>query len=140
MSESMIPMVLVGDPRSTLSLASEMGQLASSPLPVAEAGDAFLDELRRIAAKELVVVKTEVNLEKVLDRLRASAPAHLQYNILVGHTIAEVERGLILATLDRCRGNRTTAAGILGISVRTMRNKLRHFMDEGIPVMPAASV
>jgi len=140
MSESMIPMVLVGDPRSTLSLASEMGQLASSQLPVAEAGDAFLDDLRRIAAKELVVVKTEVNLEKVLDRLRASAPANLQYNILVGHTIAEVERGLILATLDRCRGNRTTAAGILGISVRTMRNKLRHFMDEGIPVMPAASV
>jgi len=44
---------------------------------------------------------------------------------LVGCTVAEVERDLILQTLRHCGGNRTRAADILGISVRTLRNKIR---------------
>lgn len=57
---------------------------------------------------------------------------------LVGRTVEEVERELILHTLERCNGNRTSASSILGISVRTMRNKLRSFIEAGIPVSPAA--
>lgn len=56
---------------------------------------------------------------------------------LVGRTVDEVERDLILETLERCDGNRTSASNILGISVRTMRNKLRTFAAAGIPVQPA---
>ena len=51
-----------------------------------------------------------------------------------GRTVEEVERALILTTLERCRGNRTSASGILGISVRTMRNKLKSFVEAGIAV------
>ena len=54
--------------------------------------------------------------------------------ILVGHTIADVERHLILDTLTYCLGNRTHAARILGISIRTLRNKLNEYMEAGIPV------
>jgi DNA-binding NtrC family response regulator len=50
---------------------------------------------------------------------------------LVGQSMAHVERDLILRTLDRCHGNRTSASAILGISVRTMRNKLREFSAAG---------
>jgi DNA-binding NtrC family response regulator len=57
---------------------------------------------------------------------------------LIGRTVTEVERELILGTLDHCLGNRTHAATILGISLRTLRNKLREYMDEGIPVPSAA--
>ena len=57
---------------------------------------------------------------------------------LVGKTIAEVERDMIIKTLDKCLGNRTHAANILGISIRTLRNKLKQYTDEGIPV-PAVS-
>jgi DNA-binding NtrC family response regulator len=64
------------------------------------------------------------------------APARTPVDSLVGRTMAEVERELILHTLEKCRGNRTTASSILGISVRTMRNKLRTFMDAGFPVSP----
>src|SRR6202522_1866685 len=46
---------------------------------------------------------------------------------LVGRTVADVERDLILDTLDHCLGNRTHAANILGISIRTLRNKLREY-------------
>jgi DNA-binding NtrC family response regulator len=54
--------------------------------------------------------------------------------ILVGRTIADVERHLILDTLVACLGNRTHAARILGISIRTLRNKLNEYMQAGIAV------
>jgi len=55
----------------------------------------------------------------------------------VGRTVDDMERDLILHTLRHCRGNRTSASTILGISVRTMRNKLKTFIEAGIPVLPA---
>jgi two-component system response regulator FlrC len=53
---------------------------------------------------------------------------------LVGRTVADVERDLILETLKHCLGNRTHAANILGISIRTLRNKLNEYSAEGVPV------
>ena len=53
---------------------------------------------------------------------------------LVGRTVSDVERDLILDTLDHCLGNRTHAANILGISIRTLRNKLREYTQAGIRV------
>jgi DNA-binding NtrC family response regulator len=54
--------------------------------------------------------------------------------VLIGRTIADVERHLILDTLAFCFGNRTHAARILGISIRTLRNKLNEYMEAGIAV------
>jgi two-component system response regulator FlrC len=56
---------------------------------------------------------------------------------LVGRTVAEVERDLILETLKHCLGNRTHAANILGISIRTLRNKLNEYAADGAPIPPA---
>jgi DNA-binding NtrC family response regulator len=55
---------------------------------------------------------------------------------LVGRTVADVERDLILETLKHCLGNRTHAANILGISIRTLRNKLNEYSGDGVPVPP----
>jgi two-component system, response regulator FlrC len=55
-------------------------------------------------------------------------------NRIVGRTVADVERALILETLKHCRGNRTHAANILGISVRTLRNKLTMYSADGVRV------
>lgn len=55
---------------------------------------------------------------------------------LVGRTVAEVERDLILETLKHCLGNRTRAANILGISIRTLRNKLNEYAADGSPIPP----
>jgi DNA-binding NtrC family response regulator len=65
-------------------------------------------------------------------RTAAGSPAAA----LVGRTVADVERDLILETLTHCLGNRTHAANILGISIRTLRNKLKQYSEEGIPVPP----
>ena len=53
---------------------------------------------------------------------------------LVGRTVADVERELIIDTLQHCLGNRTHAANILGISIRTLRNKLKIYGDQGFQV------
>ena len=45
-------------------------------------------------------------------------------------TLREAERGLIQAALDHTDGNRTHAAKVLGISVRTLRNKLNEYKAE----------
>ena len=49
----------------------------------------------------------------------------------MGGTLEDVERHVILGMLAQCNGNRTRAAERLDISTRTIRNKLKKYMDEG---------
>jgi DNA-binding NtrC family response regulator len=69
-------------------------------------------------------------------RERDDIEAHGSPAPLVGRTVADVERELILETLKHCGGNRTHAANILGISIRTLRNKLHGYADEGVEITP----
>jgi len=65
---------------------------------------------------------------------QAAQAAEAATRSFVGRTVADVERELILDTLDHCLGNRTHAANILGISIRTLRNKLHLYSDEGFTI------
>jgi len=67
-----------------------------------------------------------------------SLPPNAVMPLLIGSTVGEVERELVLQTLARCDGNRTRAARVLGVSVRTLRNKIRLYSADGIGV-PAHS-
>ncbi len=69
----------------------------------------------------------------------AAMAAETVTRALVGRTVADVERDLILETLKHCLGNRTHAANILGISIRTLRNKLNEYAGDGTPVPPPGS-
>ena len=53
---------------------------------------------------------------------------------LVGRKMSEVERDLIIDTVYHCLGNRTHAANILGISIRTLRNKLKQYSGDGVAI------
>ena len=53
---------------------------------------------------------------------------------LVGHTVKEVERELIIHTLARHHGSRTISCGVLGISIRCIRNKIHEYEELGIAV------
>lgn len=44
-------------------------------------------------------------------------------------TLADVERQWILTTLDRCGGNQSAAAAVLGIDRTTLHRKLRQYGD-----------
>ncbi len=50
--------------------------------------------------------------------------------IPVGSSLAEAERELILATLDECGGNKSSAAKVLGISLKTLYNRLHAYSAE----------
>lgn len=63
----------------------------------------------------------------------AIAPGRV-VRLLIGATVQEIERELVVQTLARCEGNRTHAARILGVSVRTLRNKIRQYSAEGVEV------
>jgi len=91
----------------------------------------------------------EIGPEAILspdgERLDPSKPAAVAHaalaaeavtRALVGCTVADVERDLILETLKHCLGNRTHTANILGISIRTLRNKLNEYAADGVPVPP----
>ncbi|WP_375454871.1 sigma-54 interaction domain-containing protein [uncultured Methylobacterium sp.] len=70
---------------------------------------------------------------------RAAQVAEAATRGLVGRTVAQVECDLILDTLDHCLGNRTHAARILGISIRTLRNKLNDYVGAGLDVAEPGS-
>jgi two-component system response regulator FlrC len=73
----------------------------------------------------------------------ASLAAETANRGYVGQTVSAMEQQLIIDTLEHCLGNRTHAATILGISIRTLRNKLKEYTEAGVsvpaPHMGAAS-
>ena len=89
-----------------------------------------------IIGPEAIVLPDGMGLSEVA--MAASPAAQLAQTAeamnraLVGRTVADVERDLILDTLDHTFGNRTHAANILGISIRTLRNKLNQYSEEGV--------
>ena len=60
-------------------------------------------------------------------------PATLR-DVLSVMPLHEMEKQLILKSLDETSGNRTLAAQLLGISVRTLRNKLNEYREQGLEV------
>lgn len=141
-------LMLVGDLGNAMGLAVEMVRGSPASIAVGTANSTVFEDWHRARA-DLVVVDIAVNLEDVLSRLRgeragetlsagpsAGIAVGMAVSELVGQNIADVERELILKTLEHCRGNRTNAASMLGISVRTMRNKLRTFLSDGVAVPP----
>ncbi|MBU3078675.1 helix-turn-helix domain-containing protein [Sphingomonas quercus] len=127
--------LLVGEPLAAAEVAAGLARAGREALVIRPADAGMLDRLRERAQGGLVAVDVPIDVSDVLSRLGAG-PAVIEG--LVGRSVADVERALILGTLARCRGNRTSAATILGISVRTMRNKLRSFIEDGVPVSPAS--
>ncbi len=112
-------------------------------LPVTEAGMAALvarpwsgnvRQLQNVCERAVVLARGEaldvasffLHLEIDNRDERAAAPVEL--------TVAAMERQLILRTLEQTRANRTEAARRLGISVRTLRNKLNEYRAMGIQV------
>jgi DNA-binding NtrC family response regulator len=83
----------------------------------------------------------EFAVESAVPAPETSAPSLAPNEVvplLIGSTVGEIERELVLQTLARCDGNRTRASRVLGVSVRTLRNKIRQYSAEGINV-PAHS-
>jgi DNA-binding NtrC family response regulator len=67
-------------------------------------------------------------------RVAAAGPAELgmAVTVQVGSTVAEAEQRLILATLAACRGNKQRAAEVLGVSLKTIYNRLNAYREQRV--------
>jgi DNA-binding NtrC family response regulator len=80
-------------------------------------------ELRNVVQRAFILAPNDVDE----DAIPLGAPPGGSGDSLVfrvGASVADVERRLILATLDHCAGDKRKAADILGISVKTLYNRL----------------
>jgi DNA-binding NtrC family response regulator len=69
----------------------------------------------------------------------AALSLETQVNFEHGMTLADIERAVILETLKRQNFNRTRAARVLGIGIRTLQRKLKQYRaDLGLPVLADA--
>jgi DNA-binding NtrC family response regulator len=87
--------------------------------------------------REALMSQESVALTSAIFASESPAPSltpHQIMPLLIGATVGEIERELVLQTLARCEGNRTRAARMLGLSIRTLRNKIRLYAADGIDV------
>jgi DNA-binding NtrC family response regulator len=76
--------------------------------------------------REIRSVK-ESQLHDSLPRSLA-APETTEYvRLAVGTSLAEAEKVLIYATLELCHGNKTRAASMLGVSLKTLYNRINEY-------------
>jgi DNA-binding NtrC family response regulator len=91
-------------------------------------------ELRNVIERATILAKGDLIEPQHLPVLgvaaSAAAAAH-GVTIAPGMTVDEAEQKLIMATLDSAGGNKTRAAEMLGISLKTLHNKLNRFKEAG---------
>jgi DNA-binding NtrC family response regulator len=92
-------------------------------------------ELRNAVHRAFVMSEGDVDLCVALERSTSSLSAPSDGQILripVGTPLEDVERWMIMATLRKCEGNKTRAAALLGVSLKTLYNRLNAYRAQGL--------
>ena len=89
-------------------------------------------ELENVIERAVLVGCNDVILPEnlILDPSESDSDSQNSFAVKVGYTVKEMEKQLICKTLEQVKDNRTHAAELLGISIRTLRNKLREYKEE----------
>lgn len=91
-------------------------------------------ELRNAVHRAFILADGDLDLGGAIDRrpaLSSIGDADC-LRIPVGTPLADVERSMILATLRKCAGNKTRAAALLGVSLKTLYNRLNAYRAQGL--------
>ncbi len=85
----------------------------------------------------LTCEENKIDLENLIDPFSQSSSSHnigtdFAKNSVEVKPLSELEREAIFKALEVCKGNKTKAAELLGITVRTLRNKLKQYEKEGL--------
>jgi DNA-binding protein Fis len=91
-------------------------------------------ELKNVVQRAFIVADSDID-ENCLPASVSNVSAKEAAEVSVGLSIEEARRRLILSTLESCGGNKKKAAELLGISLKTLYNRLGAYKDN--PVEPA---
>ena len=89
-------------------------------------------ELQNAVERAVVLADSAALTPDLFPVLTHPSPHLRPDGLTAGMTVEEAERQLILKTLEACQENRTKASDMLGISVRTLRNKLKEYREAGL--------
>jgi DNA-binding NtrC family response regulator len=90
-------------------------------------------ELRNAVHRAFILTDDQLDLSSVVGSSVAT-PAGQDARVLripVGTNLSDAERWMIVATLKKCGGNKTRAAALLGVSLKTLYNRLNAYRAEG---------
>jgi DNA-binding NtrC family response regulator len=87
-------------------------------------------ELKNVVHRAYIMADGEaIDRACLPEELGGAAPAGRALSFQVGSSIADVERELILATLDSLGGNKRQTAEVLGVSLKTLYNRINAYRD-----------
>ena len=89
-------------------------------------------ELRNYVQRAFILSDQIIDADALSPSIMTQSPAGLTLAIAVGTSLAEVDRKLIFATLELCSGVKKRAADILGISLKTLYNRLEEYGPDGM--------
>jgi DNA-binding NtrC family response regulator len=88
-------------------------------------------ELKNVVQRAFILAEEDVGVDSLSLEITEEPNAPPSSLMLrVGISMAEMERRLILATLDQFEGNKLKVADVLGISVKTLYNRLREYKTD----------
>lgn len=88
-------------------------------------------ELKNLVQRAYLIADDTLDLAVARGMSDTGAVQHVEDRVMVplGTSLAESERNLIFATLDKCGGNKTRTAEILGVSLKTLYNRLHEYAN-----------
>lgn len=91
-------------------------------------------ELRNAVHRAFILADGDLDLRSVVDKplMLSSIGDEQILRIPVGTRLADAERWMIAATLKKCGGNKTRAAALLGVSLKTLYNRLNAYRAQGL--------
>ena len=93
-------------------------------------------ELENTMERAVLLSRSETLTPRDVVLDRAGCPAEPRGEVEVGLSVREMEKRLILKTLEKMDGNRTHASKLLDISIRTLRNKLKEYREQDNLIVP----
>jgi two-component system response regulator AtoC len=93
-------------------------------------------ELRNAVHRAYLLADEELDVRAVVGKSPVSLALGQEQalRIPVGTNLADAERWMIIATLRKCGGNKTRAAALLGVSLKTLYNRLNAYRAQGLEV------
>lgn len=89
-------------------------------------------ELKNVVHRAFIMADRELDIAPAIGPTRAVAPERQGdcVTVQLGSKLAEAEQRLICATLDHCGGNKTMTAEVLGVSLKTLYNRLNEYQSK----------